>query len=151
MAESKFEKEFNLLIVDTFHNILKTELKMINNITNSGLSMREVHLLEIVAQDEENATISKIAKSFEITLASVTVMVNKLVKGGFLIKNKGGKDGRNINLKLTKKGRDINEQHENFHKNMISKISKNLSDDEKKLLAQGVEALNQMFKSEFIE
>lgn len=150
MDKNNFEKEFNLLIVDTFHNILKVELKMINSITKSGLSMREVHLLEIVANDKENCTTaSKIAKSFGITLASVTVMVNKLAESGFLTKNKSETDARHIFLQLTQKGKKINEEHENFHKNMISKISKNLSNKEKKFLAKGVSSLNEMFKSEF--
>ncbi|NCB48059.1 MAG: MarR family transcriptional regulator [Clostridia bacterium] len=150
MDDKNFEKEFNLLIVDTFHNILKVELKMINSITKSGLSMREVHLLEIVANDKENCTtVSIISKSFGITLASVTVMVNKLVQGGFLIKNKSKTDARHTYLQLTKKGKKINEQHENFHKNMIAKISKNLKNEEKKFLAKGVSTLNEMFKSEF--
>jgi len=150
MFENSFEKEFNSLIVDTFHNILKTELKMINRITKSGLSMREVHLLEMIANDDKNCTtISTIAKSFDITLASVTVMVNKLEQSGFLVKNKSETDGRRIILQLTEKGKTINEEHENFHKNMISKISKNLSKKEKSFLAKGVSTLNEMFKKEF--
>ena len=150
MDDNNFEKEFNLLIVDTFHNILKVELKMINSITKSGLSMREVHLLEIVAKDKENrTTASIISKSFGITLASVTVMVNKLVENGFLIKNKSKIDGRHIYLQLTHKGKKINEEHENFHKKMISKISRNLKEEEKITLAKGVKTLNEMFKSEF--
>jgi len=150
MDDNNFEKEFNLLIVDTFHNILKVELKMINSITKSGLSMREVHLLEIVAKDKENrTTASIISKSFGITLASVTVMVNKLVENGFLIKNKSKIDGRHIYLQLTQKGKKINEEHENFHKKMISKISRNLKEEEKITLAKGVKTLNEMFKSEF--
>lgn len=147
---NNFEKEFNMLIVNTFHNILKTELKMINKITKSGLSMREVHLLEIVAEDKKNSvTISKIAKSFGITLASVTVMVNKLCKNGYLTKKKSETDARSIFLTITKKGLDINKEHENFHKGMISKISKNLSEEQKKILANSVSVLNEMFKSEF--
>lgn len=148
MNELDFETEFNVLLVETFHNILKTELKMINNITNSSLSMREVHLLELVAENK-TSTVSKIAKSFEITMASVTVLVKKLVSCGYLIKNKEIKDARNINLALTKKGESINREHANFHKKMVKRITKNLSDNEKVLLSNGVRVLNDMFKTEF--
>lgn len=148
MNELDFEIEFNVLLVETFHNILKTELKMINNITNSSLSMREVHLLELVAENK-TSTVSKIAKSFEITMASVTVLVKKLVSCGYLIKNKETKDARNINLALTKKGESINREHANFHKKMVKRITKNLSDNEKVLLSNGVRVLNDMFKNEF--
>lgn len=147
MAKFDFEKEFNKLIVDTFHNILKTELKMINNITKAGLSMREVHLLELVSGGEAN--VSLIAKSFGIALSSVTVMVNKLVKSGYLVKIRSKTDARHICLQLTEKGQKINDEHENFHKNMIARISKNMTGREKKILAQGVSALNEMFKNEF--
>lgn len=146
--QTSFEVEFNKLIVDTFHNILKTELKMINKITNSGLSMREVHLLEIVG-DNQDITVSKIAKSFEITLASVTVMVNKLADLGYITKTKSDQDARIIYITLTEKGHAINKEHTNFHKNMIQRITKNLTEEQKKLLANGVKVLNEMFKSEF--
>lgn len=147
--KDNFEKEFNKLIVDTFHNILKTELKMINTITKSGLSMREVHLLEIVGESSESISISKVAKSFEITLASVTVMANKLVDGGFITKQKSPTDARTVYLTLTEKGKKIDKEHENFHKKMVAKISKNLNDIEKEIMFKGVKALNDMFCNEF--
>lgn len=78
MASDNFEKEFNLLIVETFHNILKTELKMVNEITNSGLSMREVHLLEVVASGPK-ITISEISRAFEITMASENKMCAQII------------------------------------------------------------------------
>lgn len=148
MASDNFEKEFNLLIVETFHNILKTELRMINEITNSGLSMREVHLLEVVASGPK-ITISEISRAFEITMASVTVMVNKLVRKGFLKKTKSADDARTVFLALTKAGSKINRQHEKFHEKMVAKVSKDLNRDEKQVLAGGVRALNEMFKREF--
>lgn len=148
MAKFDFEKEFNRMIVDTFHNILKTELKMINNITRAGLSMREVHLLELVSDGE--SSVGRIAKSFEIAPSSVTMMVKKLVAGGYLVRIRSQKDARNVHLQLTEKGETINDEHENFHRNMIAKISKKMSRREKKVLAQGVSALNEMFKNEFL-
>lgn len=148
MKKNEFEKEFNLLIVDTFHNILKTELKMINKITNSGLSMREIHLLEIVA-NEDAMTVSKIAKSFGITLASVTVMVNKLVTGGYISKTKCEDDARNNIISLTLKGKKINDEHNTFHRNMIRRIAGKLNDKEKGIMVSGIKSLNEMFKNEF--
>jgi len=142
-----FENEFNALLVETFHNILKTELQLINNITKTELSMREIHLIEIVSK--KNITISDIAKSFEITNASVTVMVNKLVDAGYLIKQKGTLDARNIFLELTEKGKSINQEHYNFHKIMVDKISKRFTGLERQVLFSSVKALNELFQKHF--
>lgn len=147
MEYENFENEFNSLLVETFHNILKTEMQLINNITKTELSMREIHLIEVVSK--KNITISDIAKNFEITNASVTVMVNKLADAGYITKQKGTQDARNIFLKLTEKGEAINLEHYNFHKKMIEKISKNFTGLEREVLYSSVKALNELFLQQF--
>ncbi len=147
---SKFIEEFNLLLVDTFHNILKTEMKLINKVTLASLSMREMHLIELVSEDDA-ITISKIAKKFDITLASVTVMVNKLVASGYLSKKKCENDARNTFVQLTLLGQRINEEHINFHKKMVDNVCKNLTDTEREVMYKGLKTLNELFNDSQLE
>lgn len=147
----EFEKEFNTLLVDTFHNILKTELQLIKKMSNTQLSMREIHLIEIVEASAEPITIGGIAKSLNITLASVTVMVNKLASAGYLIKKKGVNDGRTTYLESTKKGREIEKKHQGFHKTMIEKIAKKFTDFEREIVCKVVKIINQFFGQDIKE
>lgn len=143
----KFDEEFNALLVDTFHSILQTELLMIKEIADSSLSMREIHLIEIVGKSKSGITISKIAHAFSITLASVTALVNNLVSKGYLEKNQNETDKRSIRVFLTKKGKIIDTAHFKFHKKMVEEISSHLSEFEKQILFTGVSNLNNFFKS----
>jgi len=147
----KFENEFNEFLVDTFHNILKVELQFIKQIPDTDLSMREIHLIEIAGKTHGPTTISEIAKKFQITLASVTVMVNKLVVSGYLIKKKSEEDARNTFVELTAKGKEIDKKHFEFHTNMVKKVSSHLSDFERQVLYSGVQGLNRLFTQELVE
>lgn len=79
-----FEFHLNNLLVDTFRTILKVEEKMIQRSDSIALSVSEVHLIE-AAYTEGNSgkTISDISQTLGITLPSVTISVNKLVKRAF--------------------------------------------------------------------
>ena len=71
------------------------------------LSINEMHMLEAVGKGERTntETISEIAEDLGITLPSVTVAINKLVKKGYVEKLRGEEDGRIVYVTLTKQGK----------------------------------------------
>ena len=146
--DKAFEKEFNELIVETFHLVLKEEMKFIKSLTNSDLSSREVHVIEYVGKNNGKVTITDIAEAMQITLASITVMVNKLEEKGLLVKKKDEKDGRSVLISITAEGKKIDKCHSEFHSKTVKKIAGGLTDFEKEVLAGGVKKLNGFFKIE---
>ena len=147
-ALNNLNEEINELLASTFHLILKTELKMIKECEKNDLSMREIHLLEIVGKAENGISISQIAKIFQITMASVTVMVKKMESQQLLEKQKGSPDGRSVLLRLTDKGRVIDEYHYQFHQKMVTEITASLTDFEKQILFESIKKLNGFFNKE---
>ena len=80
-----FSKELNDLLTDAFWSVLKIEERAANTVANGDLSISEMHMLEAVSKDEEyGRTISELAADQQITLSSVTIAVNKLVKKGYV-------------------------------------------------------------------
>ena len=144
----KLKTELNELLVDIFHTILKYELKMINYSTKQDLSMREIHLLEIVGKKPKGITISDIAKNFGITLASTTVMAQKLESRNLLIRNRNETDARSNLLTLSQEGKTIDNHHHDFHMNMINKITSGLTELEEAILYEFIKKLNQFFSNE---
>lgn len=140
--------ELNELLVDIFHTVLKYELKMINYSTKQDLSMREIHLLEIVGKSPKGITVSDIAKKFEITLASITVMVQKLESRDLLVRNKNEVDARSHLLTLSPEGKEIDKHHHDFHVDMINNITSGLSELEETILYQFIKKLKQYFTNE---
>lgn len=144
----ELKTELNELLVDLFHIVLKYELKMINYAAKEDLSMREIHLLEIIGKNPMGITVSEIAKRFEITLASTTVMVQKLEGRNLLVRNKNEADARSHLLILSPEGREIDKHHHDFHIDMINSITSGLTELEENILYQFLKKLKQYFTNE---
>ena len=140
-----FNKELNNFLVETFNTILKVEESIIQHDNKIPLSISELHLIEAVGK-QEPITISNIATSLNITLASVTVGVNKLIKKGFLEKTTNEKDKRSVYISLTDSGKKMNEYHTFFHEKMVKEIEKQLTEDEKAIMLILIKRLDGFFK-----
>ncbi len=144
-----FEQELNNLLLNTYKQVGKIEEEAMHRMGQIDLSVSELHLLEAVGKcKEDGRTISDIAADLDITLPSVTIAINKLVKKNYVEKSKSIKDGRIVYVKLTKLGRKVDAGHQYFHKTMIRNIKKELSEEEKKVLLASVQKLNSYLGSE---
>jgi len=141
-----FSSQLNELLVETFNNILKFEEDLIKHSANIDLSINEMHIIENVGKSDNNGkTISDLAQAQKITLPSMTIAINKLVKKGYVVKEKSSVDGRVVYVRLMDKGLRIDKIHHYFHMKMVKDISKKMSDDEKIVLIHGMEKLNGFF------
>lgn len=142
-----FASQLNEVLVDTFNNILKVEEDLLKHSANIDLSINEMHLIESVGKNKNNGkTISDLAQCLKITLPSVTIAINKLVKKGYVKKEKSNADGRMVFVRLTDKGRRIDKIHHYFHLKMVNEISNEMTDHEKEVLIHGMKKLNGFFK-----
>ena len=145
MARDLFIKELNQVLVSTYQTIEKMERKMICRNSAVCLSMAEIHLIEAVGRGKGPKTISALAGRLNITLASVTVGVNKLVKKELLQKKRSEKDGRVIFVSLTGRGKRIYQVHEGFHAQMAEYVSSGLTKEEKYVMLKGIKKLRDFF------
>lgn len=141
-----FSQELNNLLTDAFWSILRIEEQAANNVANGDLSISEMHMLEAVSKDENGRTISELAADQHITLSSVTIAVNKLMKKGYVEKIRHEQDGRQVFVKLTKAGRKVNAGHLYFHENMVRNVSAEMTEEEKAVLLKAMENLNRFFQ-----
>ena len=82
-----FEEELNRVIVDTYRSILRVEETILKQTDRVDLTIGELHMLESVGKGKDRRrTISEIAEDLGITLPSVTVAINKLMKKGYVEK-----------------------------------------------------------------
>ena len=116
-----------------------------------GTALPQTPQLEQAEPERMKKTITNIASELNITMASVTVAVNKLVTKGFLEKEKSSVDGRITYISLTKAGEKVVKVHDYFHKQMVNSISDDLSNHEKLVLVKSIEKLNEFFKRKSLE
>lgn len=141
----------NAVFVDTFRLILKVEEKSIKNTEKINLSISEMHLIEVVGKREEGRSVSEIAAALGVTLPSVTVAINKLVKKGYVRKGKNARDGRAVAVSLTRAGKKMHSVHRHFHEQMARRATEGFSEQEKIILIDGIEKVNAFLKQKIAE
>ncbi|MBK8419427.1 MarR family transcriptional regulator [Candidatus Villigracilis saccharophilus] len=86
-----------------FINTLDMTFKEIQQEAGAGISRLTIHQYQYINAVYElgNPTITEIAKKLNITKASVTTGVNKLVDLGYLLKTRSSDDKRVLHVSLT--------------------------------------------------
>ena len=143
---SEFADKLNDMIVETFRTVLKAEEQALKSSGNTNLSISEIHLIEAVGKNKEDGfTISEIAEKLDITLSSVTIAINKLANKGYVSKIKSESDGRMVHVMLTRAGTRINRAHAFFHRRLATQLSDGFSEEEKRVLLEGIKRINDFF------
>lgn len=144
-----FEEQLNEVIVDTYRSILRVEENILKRSDQTDLSISEIHMLEAAGKGKDRRrTISELAEVLNITLPSVTVAINKLMKKGYVEKVRGEEDGRIVYVSLTRQGRRIDSAHRYFHESMVRSIIRDMTESEMQALYKGVMKLDAFLKEQ---
>ena len=144
-----FEEQLNEVIVDTYRSILRVEENILKRSDQTDLSISEIHMLEAVGKGKDRRrTISELAEVLNITLPSVTVAINKLMKKGYVEKVRGEEDGRIVYVSLTRQGRRIDSAHRYFHESMVRSIIRDMTESEMQALYKGLMKLDTFLKEQ---
>lgn len=139
-------EELNTLFVDTFNAILQVEERNLKHVGKGELSIAEFHTLECIGNGEDSRrTVGEIAEVLDVTVPTVTVCVNKLVKKGYVTKTKSERDARIAIIELTAEGRRMNRLHRFFHEQIVLSIRNEFSEDEMDYLLRCIRKLNGFF------
>ena len=140
-------QELNTLFVDTFDAIMRVEEQSLRQVGGSKLSIAEFHTLECIGEGEDNRrAVGEIAEALNVTVPTVTVCVNKLVKKGYVTKTRSEKDARVAIIELTREGRKMNRLHRYFHEQMLYAIGEEFSEEEMDYLLRCIRKLNAFFE-----
>ncbi len=95
----------------------------------------------VVLYKYEKLTMKDIAAKIHRTKPTVTVLINKLEKQGYIKRNKSENDSRITYITLTKKGREFKPMFENISNDLCNILHKNLSANETKVLERILEKM----------
>ena len=146
-AMDEFQRTLNVLLTETYRSILKVEEGMLREHSQLDVTITELHMIEAIAgADEQGLTITDIAQDQSLSLPTVTVAINKLVKKGLVEKVKSAKDGRMVHVRCTRLGQRANTAHRYFPRNMILAVTEDLNQAEKEALMHGTEKIHDFFR-----
>ena len=138
----------NKLLVDSFNDILIIEERALKDGPFNDVSITEVHTIEAIGMYERK-TMSEVARILDITVGTLTVAVNKLVKKGYVQRYKSEEDKRIVFIGLTKKGRLLFRVHGKFHKDMVSATISGMGEEETVILTSALGHLNDFLKEKY--
>ena len=95
----------------------------------SNLSIAQMSYLETIAQ-MEGPTFSELADQLAVTKPSVTAIVKKLIKLGYVKKVQSQEDLRVYHIVLAPKGERFTEMHDKTHQLLAERLTSNLNKQE---------------------
>ena len=137
----------NEVLVKLFRDINTIEERAIKTGEYKELTVNDMHVIEAIGPDEAK-TMSTVAKTLNVTLGTLTISVNSLVKKGYVNRVRSEKDRRVVLVSLTKEGMQAYRHHQKFHDEMIQSVIETLEDDEREVLHRALDKLNQFFKEQ---
>lgn len=135
----------NHMLVRLFNDILRIEEKVLTTGEFADLSVREMHVIEAVAQAGDNNSMSAIAAELDITVGSLTVAVTTLVRKGYLQRSTASYDRRIVQVVLTEKGYAANDHHAAFHRKMVDSVMERIDQNQLDTLTALLEQLEHFF------
>lgn len=139
----------NELLVDTFNEILTIEQTALKSGRLNDLSVTEVHTIDAIGMYIAR-TMSEVALDLNITIGTLSIAINNLVKKGYVERQRYDKDRRVVKITLTKKGKLAYRIHEKFHSNMINATIEGLTEEEENVLTGSLSKLNDFFKNKYL-
>lgn len=135
----------NTLLTDIFNNCLAIEQNALREGRFKDVSITEVHTVEAIGKSEAK-TMGEVARSLCITVGTLSVAINNLVKKGYVERLKCQADRRVVHVRLTKRGKLLHRVHEQFHRNMVIATIEGLQEEEEETLKIALVKLNSFLK-----
>ena len=129
----------NDALVKLFRDVMDLEEQAIITQEFQDITNNDMHVIQAIGM-------SMIAKELSVTVGTLTIAMNSLVKKGYVTRERGKEDRRVVYISLSEKGRHAYEHHKQFHHDMIEAILQDLTPDETESLVKALAKLNLWFR-----
>lgn len=136
-----YDHRVNELLVHIFDEIMVTEEKALQVGRFADLSISEMHTLEGIGL-YESRTMTETADILSVTTGTLTVAIDRLVRKGYVDRQRDSDDRRIVRIKLTKKGKLAFRLHLKFHTLLVDRITKPLDESERNLLLRALTSVS---------
>ncbi len=143
----KSSKEFKLILVKLFNDILDYQESALSTSEFKDLTNNDIHVISAIGMNCKK-NMSMIAKELAVTIGTLTISINSLVRKGYVIKERSKKDKRVVLVKLSQRGKEAFIKYEEFHDEMVKSMLENLDDIESDTLMSALQKINTWIRLE---
>ena len=105
----------NEVLVRLFRDIMDIEEKAIITPEFKDITNNDMHVIEAIGTGAPK-NMSSIARELSVTVGTLTIAMNSLVKKGYVVRERGQEDRRVVYISLSDRGRKAFEHHARFHR-----------------------------------
>ena len=135
----------NKLLVQLFRDVTDMEQKGISTPEFGDITNNDLHVIEAIGIGEPK-NMSTIARELSVTVGTLTIAMNSLVKKGYVERTRGREDRRVVYISLSKRGRRAYEEHARFHREMLESVIGELTKEEQDTLIRALSRLQGWFQ-----
>ena len=144
-SDNNIYDTFNEVLVKLFNDIMHIEEKAIITEDFKDISNNDMHIIEAIGIKEPK-NMASVAKALSITVGTLTIAINNLVKKGYVVRSRSEKDRRVVYITLTEKGRKAYDHHKQYHEEMTISAAAQLNEEELDVLMEALDKLNIFFR-----
>ena len=138
-------KEFKIILVKLFNDILDYQESALSTSEFKDLTNNDIHVIRAIGMNEKK-NMSMIAKELAVTIGTLTISINSLVRKGYVIKERSEKDKRVVFVNLSSKGEAAFSRNEELYDQMVNSMLEDLEDNEMDILMKSLLKVNRCIK-----
>lgn len=137
--------QLNEVLVHLFNHTMKIEERSLIRGEFKDISINDMHIMDAIGISSPK-NMSAIAKLVGVTVGTLTIAINNLVKKGYVLRNRSEEDRRVVLISLDEKGKQAYEKHKQFHLQMMEAMRQGLDEEQCRILMQAIKNLSDHFK-----
>ena len=134
------------VLVKLFNEIMDIEEKAIITDEFKDISNNDMHIIEAIGLKTQKS-MSVVAKDMSVTVGTLTIAINNLVKKEYVKRVRSEKDRRVVLISLTEKGEKAFHHHKQFHEEMITATLEGLDQEQTEVLVKALRNLSTFFRN----
>ncbi|MCD8365729.1 MAG: MarR family transcriptional regulator [Clostridiales bacterium] len=132
-------------LIQLLNEIMHIEEKVLITDRFRDISNNDMHIIEAIGIAEPRS-MSAVAKDLSVTVGTLTIAINNLVKKSYVKRVRSDKDRRVVLVSLLDKGVQAYHQHRQFQTEMVDATLRDLDREQTQTLIQALENLSVFFQ-----
>jgi DNA-binding MarR family transcriptional regulator len=116
-ADEKTIERYYRLIHSLYSNLMLYEIENMKTGLMKHVTFHEIHTVKAIG-DYGEITMKELARHVGVRQSTMTVMVDKLIRKGYVERFGSESDRRVVNVRLTDQGRAVYDEHRAVHQNV---------------------------------
>ena len=134
----------NDILVKLFNEIMDVEERALITSEYKDISVNDMHVIEAIGIREPK-NMSTVARAVSVTVGTLTIAINHLVKKGYVERSRSEEDRRVVLVSLSEKGETAYFHHRMVHEKMVMEVLEGMDQRRDRGADKGIDETPEVF------